>query len=53
MTNPAVPTWNKLRLLMLYGLRYQKTQAGSVASLMNLALENGVSREDARVRERL
>ena len=41
---------NKLRLVMLYALRYQKTQAQNVASLINLMLENGVSREDARVR---
>lgn len=34
---------------MLYGLRYQKSQAHNVASLINLALENGVQREDARV----
>ena len=34
---------------MLYALRYQKTQASSVASLISLALENGVQREDARV----
>jgi vacuolar protein sorting-associated protein 45 len=47
--NPAIPAWNKLRLVMLYGLRYQKSQAQNVASLINLALENGVQREDARV----
>ena len=41
--------WNKLRLVMLYALRYQKTQAQNVASFINLMLENGVSREDARV----
>lgn len=34
---------------MLYALRYQKSQAQNVASLINLMLENGVSREDARV----
>ena len=51
ITNPAIPTWNKLRLVMLYALRYQKSQANSVASLISLALENGVSREDARVSE--
>lgn len=34
---------------MLYGLRYQKSQANNVASLINLALENGVQREDARL----
>ncbi len=50
ITNTAVPAWSKLRLVMLYALRYQKTQASSVASLINLALENGVQREDARVR---
>lgn len=49
ITNSAVPAWNKLRLVMLYALRYQKSQANSVASLIKLALENGVSREDARV----
>ncbi|GJE88833.1 Sec1 family protein [Phanerochaete sordida] len=49
ITNPAVPAWNKLRLVMLYGIRYQKTQAHNVASLINLALENGVQREDARL----
>ncbi|THG93099.1 hypothetical protein EW026_g8037 [Hermanssonia centrifuga] len=49
ITNTAVPAWSKLRLVMLYALRYQKTQASSVASLINLALENGVQREDARL----
>ncbi|KAF7795610.1 hypothetical protein EIP86_006775 [Pleurotus ostreatoroseus] len=49
ITNPAVPAWNKLRLVTLYALRYQKTQASSVASLINLALENGVQREDAKL----
>ncbi|KAI0338990.1 Sec1-domain-containing protein [Trametopsis cervina] len=49
ITNPAIPVWNKLRLIMLYAIRYQKSQANSVASLINLALENGVSREDARL----
>lgn len=47
--NPVVPPWNKLRLVILYALRYQKTQSHNVASLITLMLENGVSREDARV----
>lgn len=34
---------------MLYALRYQKTQTANIASLINLMLENGVSREDAKV----
>ena len=45
----SVTASHKLRLVILYALRYQKTQASSVASLINLALENGVQREDARV----
>ena len=49
ITNPDVPPWNKLRLVMLYALRYQKTQTANIASLINLALANGVSREDAKV----
>lgn len=49
ITNPAIQPWNKLRVVILYALRYQKTQAQNVASLINLMLENGVSREDARV----
>ncbi|KAJ7442661.1 Sec1 family-domain-containing protein [Mycena latifolia] len=47
--NPGVPPWNKLRLVILYALRYQKTQAGNIASLINLLLSNGVPREDARL----
>ena len=35
---------------MLYALRYQKTQTPNIASLINLLLANGVSREDAKVR---
>ncbi|THH28265.1 hypothetical protein EUX98_g5925 [Antrodiella citrinella] len=49
ITNPAIPPWNKLRLVILFALRYQKTQASNVASLINLMLENGVQREDARL----
>ncbi|CAL1712702.1 unnamed protein product [Somion occarium] len=49
ITNPAIPPWNKLRLVILYALRYQKTHANNVASLINLMLENGVSREDAKL----
>ncbi|TFY83867.1 hypothetical protein EWM64_g143 [Hericium alpestre] len=40
---------NKLRLVILYALRYQKTQASNIANLINLALQNGVPREDARL----
>ncbi|KAI0328911.1 Sec1-domain-containing protein [Cubamyces sp. BRFM 1775] len=49
VANPVIQPWNKLRLVMLYALRYQKTQPQNVASLINLILENGVSREDAKL----
>ncbi|KAJ3507101.1 hypothetical protein NLJ89_g6492 [Agrocybe chaxingu] len=49
VTKTGVPAWNKLRLVMLYALRYQKTQTGNIATLINLLLNNGVSREDARL----
>ncbi|CDO69996.1 hypothetical protein BN946_scf184973.g6 [Trametes cinnabarina] len=49
VANPAIQPWNKLRLVMLFALRYQKSQAQNVASLINLMLENGVSREDAKL----
>ncbi|KAL7280139.1 hypothetical protein ACG7TL_006557 [Trametes sanguinea] len=52
VANPAIQPWNKLRLVMLYALRYQKSQAQNVASLINLMLENGVSREDAKANQR-
>ncbi|KAJ7928017.1 Sec1-like protein [Mycena leptocephala] len=48
VANPGVSPWNKLRLVILYALRYQKTQTSNIASLINLLLSNGVSREDAR-----
>lgn len=50
ITDPNIPTFSKLKLVCLYALRYQKTQsANNIASLINLMLENGVGREDARV----
>ncbi|EED81891.1 predicted protein, partial [Postia placenta Mad-698-R] len=49
ITNPVIQPWNKLRLVILYALRYQKTQSHNVASLISLMLENGVQREDARL----
>lgn len=49
MTDKGVTPWNKLRLVALYALRYQKTQTANIASLINLLLSNGVPQEDARV----
>ncbi|KAI5983489.1 Sec1-like protein [Pisolithus albus] len=47
VTNNTVPAWNKLRVVILYALRYQKSQTSNIASLINLLLANGVSREEA------
>lgn len=49
VNNPVVPAWNKLRVVILYALRYQKTQTSNIAALINLLLSNGMSREEARV----
>ncbi|EGN98335.1 hypothetical protein SERLA73DRAFT_109778 [Serpula lacrymans var. lacrymans S7.3] len=49
ITNPSINPWNKLRIVALYALRYQKTQTSNIASLINLLLSNGVPQEDARL----
>ncbi|KAJ3981918.1 Sec1-like protein [Lentinula detonsa] len=45
----AISSTHKLHIVILYALRYQKTQATNIANLINLLLANGVSREDARL----
>ena len=47
--DPALSPMAKLRIVILFALRYQKSKANDIANLINLLLENGVSREDARV----
>ncbi|KAL9710999.1 vacuolar protein sorting-associated protein 45 [Leucoagaricus gongylophorus] len=49
VTDPAVPPWNKLKIAILYALRYQKSQQSNIANLINLLLSNGVPREEARL----
>ncbi|KIK95164.1 hypothetical protein PAXRUDRAFT_402229 [Paxillus rubicundulus Ve08.2h10] len=49
LANNTVPAWNKLRVVILYALRYQKTQTSNIATLINLLLSNGASREEARL----
>jgi len=49
ISDPGVPAWNKLRIVILYALRYQKTQTNNIAALVNMLLTNGVSQEDVRV----
>ena len=41
---------NKLRLVILYALRYQKTKSSDIAALIDLMQKNGVNKEDAKVR---
>ncbi|RXW22499.1 hypothetical protein EST38_g3391 [Candolleomyces aberdarensis] len=49
ITDNSVPAHNKLRIVMLYALRYQKTQTNNIANLIKLLLENGVPAEDAKL----
>ncbi|PFH53987.1 hypothetical protein AMATHDRAFT_73002 [Amanita thiersii Skay4041] len=49
VTDSTLSPWYKLRVVMLYALRYQKTQSNNIATLINLLLTNGVSPEDARL----
>lgn len=47
--DPALSHTAKLRIVILYALRYQKSKANDITGLINLLLENGITREDARV----
>jgi len=49
--NPSIQSYYKLRLVMLYALRYQKQAAGNIASLISTLKEQGVSPEEAQVSE--
>ena len=39
----------KLRIVILFALRYQKSKANDIANLINLLLENGIPAEEAKV----
>jgi len=49
INNPSIQPLNKLRLTMLYALRYQKQQANNIATLISSLVEHGASREEAKV----
>ncbi|KAG8810103.1 vacuolar protein sorting-associated protein 45, partial [Serendipita sp. 399] len=49
VTNPSIQPFNKLRLVMLYALRYQKQASSNIATLVAQLQENGVSQEEALV----
>jgi len=46
---PEVPSLNKLRLAILYALRYQKTSGNSIVQVTESLLRNGVSEEEAKL----
>jgi hypothetical protein len=50
VTDPTIPPFSKLKLVILYALRYQKSQTSNIATLINLLLNNGIPAEEARVR---
>ena len=50
ITNPAIPVWNKLRLVMLYALRYQKYAGNNISQITAMLPSNGVPEADAAVR---
>jgi hypothetical protein len=50
IANPSIPPANKLRLVILYALRYQKMAASNITALVDSLLVQGVSREEAQVR---
>lgn len=48
--DPQVLPVNKLRLAMLYALRYQRNSANAIPAVVELLTKNGVSEPEAKVR---
>lgn len=48
--NPSIQPYNKLRLVLLYAIRYQKQAASNIASLITALKEQGVPKEETQVR---
>ncbi|KAL7422247.1 vacuolar protein sorting-associated protein 45 [Cryptotrichosporon argae] len=49
IASPKVPAPNKLRLAILYALRYQKSPGNQVAAVVDALVANGVSADRARL----
>lgn len=47
--SPRIPSSNKLRLAILYALRYQKLTGNAIPHVVDTLIENGVSADRARV----
>lgn len=49
LSSPKVPQSNKLRLAILYALRYQRFQGNQIAQVVDALIHNGVSADRARL----
>jgi hypothetical protein len=49
IASPRVPQGNKLRLAILYALRYQKAQGNQISQVVDALIQNGVSADKARL----
>jgi hypothetical protein len=49
LMSPKTPASNKLRLAILYALRYQKFSGNSIAGVVDALIQSGVSADRARV----
>jgi hypothetical protein len=47
--SPDIASSNKLRLALLYALRYQKYSANAISQIIDLLLNNGVHESDVAV----
>ena len=49
LANPRVRPTNKLRLAILYALRYQKAQGNQIAQVVDALIQNGVTADRAKL----
>lgn len=49
IASPKVPQGNKLRLAILYALRYQKAPGNQISQVVDALIQNGVSADKARL----
>lgn len=49
LANPRVRSSNKLRLAILYALRYQKAQGNQIAQVVDALIQNGVTADRAKL----
>ncbi|KAI5453637.1 vacuolar protein sorting-associated protein 45 [Naganishia albida] len=49
LQSPRIPANNKLRLAILYALRYQKLASNAITSVVDALIQNGVSADRARL----